>query len=111
MAVLSWAIWFWIALYSSFFLTWLSLTLRSSILVCWPWSGCSCFLSWTLASWSALLGGLERRLAVGQGGLPGGEGLRARGQPVAQRLGALVELVEFAEVAAVAGIVRSRLLE
>ena len=33
MAAWSWAIWFWIALYSSFFLAWLSLTLRSSILV------------------------------------------------------------------------------
>ena len=33
-AASSWAIWFWSALYSSFFLTWLSLTLRSSILAC-----------------------------------------------------------------------------
>ena len=50
---LSRAIWFWIALYSSFFLTALSLTFRSSILAWTLWTVCSFFLSCTLASWSA----------------------------------------------------------
>ncbi len=45
-----------------------------------------------------LLRGLQGGLAVGQGKLPGGEGLGSRGQPVANRLGALMKLMEFTEV-------------
>ena len=91
------AIWFWIALYSSFFLTWLSLTLRSSILAVEPLDGVFFLLELDLRV-------LERlrvpraRPGDWSGQLAGGERLRARGQPVAEGLGSLVEQVKFAEI-------------
>ena len=54
-AALSWAIWFWRALYSSFFLTVLSFTFRSSILPLSDWTWVSRDLILSRASWTAFL--------------------------------------------------------
>ena len=96
--MLSWAIWFWRALYSSFFLTWLSLTLKSSILVSTLLKRVLVFLELNLAVLQCLLGGFQLGLPVGEGRLAGGQCPGAGSQSISQRLGTLMQQVKVAEV-------------
>ena len=77
LAAFSWAIWFWRALYSSFFLTRLSLIFRSSILVSIALKRVFVLLELNLGVLECLALVFQLGLSVGEGRLADGQGLGA----------------------------------